>query len=132
MLQFTLKTKTNMPKLIIKIGGQSYDHKMLGNLVYLPDGVATDAKDGDEIDVNVKGELIEHDGVRCIHVKEVDGEPVAQPPDNVDTIEDSNPNADTGTLDEGSADNSNDTSYNQDNGNQSLDQALSKTFNRNL
>lgn len=67
--------------IIIKkedMGGQMGPDAMV-NTIGICDCILKDKNDGDEVEVTVKGTLIDHDGMRFIAAHTVEGEPVEDP-----------------------------------------------------
>lgn len=63
-------------EIIIKSDSAYREHNPKDNVIPICDCIAKDAEDGDEVEVTVKGKLIEKDGLRFIAIESVDGEDV--------------------------------------------------------
>lgn len=63
-------------EIIIKNDSQYRDHRPMRNMIPVCDCIAKYAEDGDEVEVTIKGKLIDKDGVRFISIDSVDGEDV--------------------------------------------------------
>lgn len=65
-----------MDGVIIIKGGPPMHRPPMANMIHICDCIAKDAEDGDEVEVTVKGKLIEKHGDRWISIESVNGEAV--------------------------------------------------------